>query len=202
MAVKRQIGLRDFHVAPLTSDTTSGTEYGDIVKIPGIISANISIERGTETYSSDDTTEEIISSLSSITVEVEVSNLSASERKLLLGQKVNKGVIAANVDDNAGEVAIMFRSQKTNGHYRYICLPKGKFSEPAESYATKTDSTTAQTLTMTFTGMHLVSNGNYKISVDSDESGVDSSFISSFFTEVKTDVPSESLLALEAKTQK
>lgn len=189
MAIKRQIGLRDFHVAPIETDTSSETTYGDIVKIPGIISANISIERGTETYSSDDTIEEVISSLSSITVEVEVSNLSASERSLLLGQKVNKGAVASNVDDIAGEVAIMFRSQKTNGHYRYICLPKGKFSEPAESYATKTDSTTAQTLTMTFTGMQLNSNGNYKISVDSDEPGVDSSFVSSFFEEVKTDVP-------------
>lgn len=189
MAIKRQIGLRDFHVAPIVTDTSSETNYGDIVKIPGIISANISIERGTETYSSDDTIEEVISSLSSITVEVEVSNLSASERSLLLGQKVNKGAVASNVDDIAGEVAIMFRSQKTNGHYRYICLPKGKFSEPAESYATKTDSTTAQTLTMTFTGMQLNSNGNYKISVDSDEPGVDSSFVSSFFEEVKTDVP-------------
>lgn len=189
MAIKRQIGLRDFHVAPIETDTSSETTYGDIVKIPGIISANISIERGTETYSSDDTIEEVISSLSSITVEVEVSNLSASERSLLLGQKVNKGAVASNVDDIAGEVAIMFRSQKTNGHYRYICLPKGKFSEPAESYATKTDSTTAQTLTMTFTGMQLNSNGNYKISVDSDEPGVDSSFVSSFFEQVKTDVP-------------
>ena len=189
MAIKRQIGLRDFHVAPIETDTSSETNYGDIVKIPGIISANISIERGTETYSSDDTIEEVISSLSSITVEVEVSNLSASERSLLLGQKVNKGAVASNVDDIAGEVAIMFRSQKTNGHYRYICLPKGKFSEPAESYATKTDSTTAQTLTMTFTGMQLNSNGNYKISVDSDEPGVDSSFVSSFFEQVKTDVP-------------
>lgn len=189
MAIKRQIGLRDFHVAPIVTDTSSETNYGDIVKIPGIISANISIERGTETYSSDDTIEEVISSLSSITVEVEVSNLSASERSLLLGQKVNKGAVASNVDDIAGEVAIMFRSQKTNGHYRYICLPKGKFSEPAESYATKTDSTTAQTLTMTFTGMQLNSNGNYKISVDSDEPGVDSSFVSSFFEQVKTDVP-------------
>lgn len=189
MAIKRQIGLRDFHVAPIVTDTSSETNYGDIVKIPGIISANISIERGTETYSSDDTIEEVISSLNSITVEVEVSNLSASERSLLLGQKVNKGAVASNVDDIAGEVAIMFRSQKTNGHYRYICLPKGKFSEPAESYATKTDSTTAQTLTMTFTGMQLNSNGNYKISVDSDEPGVDSSFVSSFFEEVKTDVP-------------
>ena len=189
MAIKRQIGLRDFHVAPIVTDTSSETTYGDIVKIPGIISANISIERGTETYSSDDTIEEVISSLSSITVEVEVSNLSASERSLLLGQKVNKGAVASNVDDIAGEVAIMFRSQKTNGHYRYICLPKGKFSEPAESYATKTDSTTAQTLTMTFTGMQLNSNGNYKISVDSDEPGVDSSFVSSFFEAVKTDVP-------------
>lgn len=190
MAIKRQIGLRDFHVAKLLTDVAgSDPTYGSITKIPGIISANISIERSSETYMSDDTVEEVLSSLSSITVEVEVSNLSAAERSLLLGQKTSAGVVASNVDDIANEVAIMFRSQKTNGAYRYICLPKGKFSEPSENYASKTDSVTAQTLTMTFTGMQLASNGNYKISADSDDEDIEDDFINTFFTSVKFALP-------------
>ena len=191
MAIKRQIGLKDFTVAPLTKDNAGEkSTYGEVLKIPGIISAKISIERGSDKIFSDDTTEDVINYLSSISVEIEVANLSAKERQALLGQTVQKGVVGASVNDVAKEVGIMFRSKKTNGKYRYISIPKGKFSEPSENYATKTDGTTAQTITMTFTGMPLNYNGIYKITADEDEEGIDTSYISTFLDNMKFELPS------------
>lgn len=196
MAIKRQIGLKDFTVAPLTAEPSGEKPtYGDVVKIPGIVNAKVTIERGSDKIYSDDTTEEVINYLSSISVEIEVANLSASERKLLLGQTVSKGVVAANVNDEAKEVGIMFRSRKTNGAYRYISIPKGKFSEPSEEYASKTDSTTAKTLTMTFTGMPLSYNGIYKITADDDETDIDREYINSFLTSMKFEIPTDSRTA-------
>ena len=93
MATKRQVGLKDFHVCKLVSDTPGvGATYEAPVRIPGIISATMSTERATENYYSDDMVEETFSSFNSITLEVEVSNLSQAERALLLGQTVVKGV--------------------------------------------------------------------------------------------------------------
>lgn len=192
MGVKRQIGIRDFHVAVLTesSDVAGGTPtYGEITKIPGIITANCSTERTSDSFYSDDTVEETYSSFNQITVELEVSNLSIAERALLLGQQTKKGVAVGNVDDAPKYVAIMFRSKKTNGKFRYVCMPKGKFTEPSESYASEAESVTAQTLTMTFTGIPLKANGNYKIVADEDETDIDTTFIQNFFTTVPVSLP-------------
>ena len=109
MSIKRQIGIRDFHVAVLNENTdiAGGTPtYETITKIPGIITATCSTERTSDSFYSDDTVEDTYSSFNQITVELEVSNLSIAERKLLLGQNTKKGVAVGNVDDTPNYVAM------------------------------------------------------------------------------------------------
>lgn len=190
MATKRQVGLKDFHVCKITSDTPgSGAVYESPVRIPGIISATMSTERSTENYYSDDIVEETFSSFNSISLEVEISNLSQSERALLLGQTVSKGVSAASADDTAEEVGIMFRSKRTDGKYRYVALTRGKFVEPSESFATESDSVSPQTMTLTFTGIPLQCNGIYKITADEGESDLPSDYLKTFFDAMKWELP-------------
>ena len=191
MATKRQVGLKDFHVCKITSDTPGeGAVYESPVRIPGIISATMSTERSTENYYSDDIVEETFSSFNSISLEVEISNLSQSERALLLRQTVTKGVSAASADDTAEEVGIMFRSKRTDGKYRYVALTRGKFVEPSESFATESDSVSPQTMTLTFTGIPLQCNGIYKITADEGEDDLPSDYLKNFFQEMKWQLPS------------
>lgn len=190
MATKRQVGLKDFHVCKiLTDEVGSGATYDTPVRIPGIISATMSTERSTENYYSDDIVEETFSSFNSISLEVEISNLSQSERALLLGQTVTKGVSAASADDTAEEVGIMFRSKRTDGKYRYVALTRGKFVEPSESFATESDSVSPQTMTLTFTGIPLQCNGIYKITADEGERDLPSDYLKNFFQEMKWQLP-------------
>ena len=194
MATKRQVGLKDFHVCKILTDVAGvGATYDTPVRIPGIISATMSTERSTESYYSDDIVEETFSSFNSISLEVEVSNLSQSESALLLGQKVKKGVSAASADDTASEVGIMFRSKRTNGQYRYVALTRGKFVEPSESFATESDSLSPQTMTLTFTGIPLQCNGIYKITADEGETDLPSNYLKNFFTEMKWQLPNDSV---------
>ena len=194
MATKRQVGLKDFHVCKILTDVVgSGATYDTPVRIPGIISATMSTERSTESYYSDDIVEETFSSFNNISLEVEVSNLSQSERALLLGQKVTKGVSAASADDTASEVGIMFRSKRTNGQYRYVALTRGKFVEPSESFATESDSLSPQTMTLTFTGIPLQCNGIYKITADEGEKDLPVDYLKNFFNEMKWQLPNEGL---------
>ena len=194
MATKRQVGLKDFHVCKiLTDEVGSGATYDTPVRIPGIISATMSTERSTESYYSDDIVEETFSSFNSISLEVEISNLSQSERALLLGQKVTKGVSAASADDTAKEVGIMFRSKRTNGQYRYVALTRGKFVEPSESFATESDSLSPQTMTLTFTGIPLQCNGIYKITADEGETDLTVDYLKNIFNEMKWQLPNEGL---------
>ena len=190
MATKRQVGLKDFHVCKIISDTPGvGATYEEPVRIPGIISANMSTERSTENYYSDDIVEETFSSFNSIQLEVEISNLSQEERALLLGQKVVQGVSAASADDVSAEVGIMFRSKRTDGRYRYVALTRGKFVEPSESFATESDSVSPQTMTLSFTGIPLQCNGIYKITADEGEAELPSQYIETFFEEMKWELP-------------
>ena len=194
MATKRQVGLKDFHVCKILTDVAGvGATYESPVRIPGIISATMSTERSTESYYSDDIVEETFSSFNSISLEVEVSNLSQSERALLLGQTVKKGVSAASADDTAKEVGIMFRSKRTNGQYRYVALTRGKFVEPSESFATESDSLSPQTMTLTFTGIPLQCNGIYKITADEGETDLPADYLKNFFNEMKWQLPNDSL---------
>ena len=194
MATKRQVGLKDFHVCKILTDVAGvGATYESPVRIPGIISATMSTERSTESYYSDDIVEETFSSFNSISLEVEVSNLSQSERALLLGQTVKKGVSAASADDTASEVGIMFRSKRTNGQYRYVALTRGKFVEPSESFATESDSLSPQTMTLTFTGIPLQCNGIYKITADEGETDLPKDYLKNFFTEMKWQLPNDSV---------
>lgn len=169
MAYKRQISLKDLHVAVLTegSDIEGGTpKYGAPKKINGAISASSSVNQSEEAYYSDDSVEEVHVAVNSMTFEVEISNLSIEERALLLGQKTVGAMAAGNKDDVAPEVWVGFRSKRTDGSYRYVSLPKCKFSVPAEAYATEAESATAQTITLTCNALPLLSNGNYKITLD------------------------------------
>lgn len=194
MATKRQVGLKDFHVCKILTDVVgSGATYDTPVRIPGIISATMSTERSTESYYSDDIVEETFSSFNNISLEVEISNLSQSERALLLGQTVKKGVSAASADDTAKEVGIMFRSKRTNGQYRYVALTRGKFVEPSESFATESDSLSPQTMTLTFTGIPLQCNGIYKITADEGETDLPADYLKNFFNEMKWQLPNDSL---------
>ena len=194
MATKRQVGLKDFHVCKILTDVAGvGATYDTPVRIPGIISATMSTERSTESYYSDDIVEETFSSFNSISLEVEISNLSQSERALLLGQTVTKGVSAASADDTAKEVGIMFRSKRTNGQYRYVALTRGKFVEPSESFATESDSLSPQTMTLTFTGIPLQCNGIYKITADEGETDLPADYLKNFFNEMKWQLPNDSL---------
>lgn len=169
MAYKRQISLKDLHVAVLTegSDIEGGTpKYSSPKKINGAISASSSVNQSEEAYYSDDSVEEVHVAVNSMTFEVEISNLSIEERALLLGQKTVGAMAAGNKDDVAPEVWVGFRSKRTDGSYRYVSLPKCKFSVPAEAYATEAESATAQTITLTCNALPLLSNGNYKITLD------------------------------------
>ena len=196
MAYKRQISLKDLHVAKLTegTDVVGGTPaYTNITKIKGAISASSSVNQSEESYYSDDSVEEVHVAVNSMTFEVEISNLSIEERALLLGQRTSGGMAAGNKDDMAPEVWVGFRSKRTDGTYRYVSLPKCKFSVPAEAYATEAESTTAQTITLTCNALPLICNGNYKITLDesSDLTEGQTTAKNAWFTKPVIDVVSE-----------
>lgn len=140
------IGVDRFHVAKLTSDPGTGTPtWGTPVFFPGV--NEISINPNTESTSIyyDDGVADTFTSLGEIEVTVTKSLVSTEEYNMLLGHEITTdGVTLFSSSDVAPDVAIMFRTQMTNGQFKYIVLYKGKFGDSEETFSGKEDSVEAQ----------------------------------------------------------
>ena len=188
--MSRQVGLKDFTIAMVTSDTpTIGAVAGAIVyaapqKIERSIKAVLKPKSTTTKLYSDDSVEEVVTLLDSIEVTIELNQLSVESRALLQGSTVVKGVLLETKDDVAPTLAIGFRSKKTNKKFRYVWLYKGSFEITEDTYETEEDKTKAQTATLVGTFYPRESDGAFRIIADEDSELMEPAFITSFFTAV------------------
>ncbi|MEN8906948.1 MAG: major tail protein [Clostridiales bacterium] len=113
----RQVGLRNIHIAILTSDTTEGAIYEAPEKLKRAISAKLTPKTNSENIYSDDAVEDVLHVFEGVDVEIEINQLSLTSRAKLQVAKVVKGVLIENKDDLAPIIAIGFKSKKSNGKF-------------------------------------------------------------------------------------
>lgn len=192
--VPRQIGLKDVHVALIESDGISGTVYKTPVKISRAITAKITPSVNSETLYSDDGVEDELSAFAGCEVEIEQNALTLEHRALLLGKRYQNGELVENSGDLPPKLALLFRSEKStstksNPVYRYCVLYKGKFSEIEDEYETKGEKPNSKTTKIKGKFYDRDSDGNWRLMLDTDATGVDADKIKNFFTAVQE--PSE-----------
>lgn len=180
----RQVGLRDIHIAVLIKDDMIGTDYGVPEKLERAISAKLSPKSNSKNIYSDDTVEDVVSSFEGVDVEIEINQLSLSSRAKLQGSKVVKGVLIESKDDIPPTIALVFKSKKSNGKYRYVWLLKGKFELAEDEYDTEAEKPSPKTAKLKGTFFARDFDGNYRFIRDEDAQGVDESIICSWFTAV------------------
>lgn len=186
----RQIGLKDVHVAIIESDGPSGTVYAAPVKISRAITAKITPSTNSETLYSDDGVEDELTAFAGCEVELEQNALSLEHRALLLGKKYENGELVENSNDIPPKLALLFRSEKSTSTkakpvYRYCVLYKGKFSEMEDEYETKGEKPNSKTAKIKGKFFDRESDGNWRLMLDTDATGVSETKISNFFTEVQ-----------------
>jgi phi13 family phage major tail protein len=181
----RQVGLKSVYVAELTEDSSTETTYDTPVFLENAISATISPTINTESWYSEDSMEEVSRTFDSITVEVETSQLSLSSRALLQGSSLVNGALLETSDDVAPTIALMFKSKKSTGAYRYVTLYKGSFDPTEDSYKTTENKKTGQTATIKGTFYARTSDNAYRLIMDDDEDDVDTTVIANWFTTVQ-----------------
>ncbi|SDY84785.1 major tail protein [Thermoactinomyces sp. DSM 45892] len=178
-----QVGLKDVHYAILTKDDVTGIVYEKPVPIRGAISAKISPSSNTETLYADDGPSEVATALGEISVELNMADLPLSVQASLLGHKMKNGILIKSAQDTPPYVAIGFKSMKSNGHYRYIWLYKGKFTTPESEYQTKEDSPSFQTPSIQGAFVKRDFDGHWQAIGDEDETGFTQA--SNWFQEVQ-----------------
>lgn len=190
MSTQRTVGLKDIHIALITSDENGvKTVYGTPENISGAINAKITKNISEDVLFSDDSVEDTLTTFESIDVEIEASALTMAIRAKIQGSKYAKGTIIESKDDLSPDLALGFRAKKGNGKYRYIWLLKGKFQSVSDEYATSEDKAKPQTAKFKGKFVARLYDGNYQIISDEDNTGVEATMISGWFTGVP-DVPS------------
>lgn len=178
------IGLSNFHYAILNSDTTSGTTYGTPVHVIGLRSATITPTTSEATLYYDNMAAETFSSLSDISIEIEMGHLTLAEQAALLGHTYADGQMVASKDDVAPYVAIMFEALHGDGSKKLVKLYKGKFAEVTETYNTNGENIEFTSPKITATFVSRISDGKWKAVFDERETGADATIASAWYTSV------------------
>lgn len=185
------IGLDRLYYAPITEEPiTSEETYGTPVMLAKAISAGLSVELAEATLYADDGVAEIIKEFKNGKLTLGVDDIGRVAAEILTGATTDdNGVLISSSEDGGKPVAIGLRAKKANGKYRYFWLYRVKFGIPETNLQTKGDSITFQTPTIEGTVMRrnkLDGQGNHpwKAEVSEGDTGVLSSTITSWFTEV------------------
>lgn len=180
-----RIGLSDLYAFPLKNDEKGNLAYGAPFKIAPAVSASISPSTSDDAFYADDVALISNQTISSIAVELETADIKDEIVAKLMGLEIDeKGVVHDNVNKVAPKVALAFRSLKSNNKYKYVVLYKGSFGVGEDEYATKEDSISFKTTTITGTFLPTVFNGDWRASVNEDANGVDAATIKEWFTKV------------------
>lgn len=168
-----RIGVDMLFYAKVISDNAEGTVYGTPVRLEGVNNIGYNPNTQSASYDADDGTYVSYSADGEVQTTLEVANLDPTIYADIMGLKMEGGIIKEGASDNAPEIAIGFRSQKSDGSYRFIWITKGKCQKQQENYTTKGGSgITFQPTSIVHIAENRASDGVKRIQLDSNSDGV------------------------------
>lgn len=155
---KSQVGLDKIYYAPVTKDDATGYTAGAPVYLAPAASAKVSTTKSTNMQYADDGPFDTFGGEGETSVEIEITNVPLATAAALTGRTYNttNGMLIEGSGAAAPEFALLFRSKKSNGKYRYICYLKGKFALGDEEFSTLEAQPAPKLAKLTFTGMNTI----------------------------------------------
>ncbi|CED93261.1 Phage protein, tail component [Romboutsia ilealis] len=188
MAKIGQIGLSGLHLAK-RNELTNEVDTDTTISVAGLVTAEVEIETVSENIYADDVVAEVIASgFSSGTVTMELLGLSMEEYALISGQEIVDGVVADNSNVLSPVLAMTFKSQKSNGTYRYVSLPQVKANIKGESFTTKEDGVEIANVEIEFSIIPMAETGIWRVRADQDACK-NTEFLNTFLTTFPENVP-------------
>ena len=184
------IGLDKLYYSKITEDAGGIETYGTPIQLAKAMKADLSVELAEATLYADDGPAEIVKEFKSGKLSLGIDDIGITAAEDLTGAKIDDNhVVVSGSEDGGTPVAVGFRAKKANGKYRYFWLYRVVFGIPATNLTTKGDSITFSTPTIEGTVMRrnkLDGQGKHpwKAEVNDGDTGVISSTITGWFTEV------------------
>ena len=163
----RRVGLKDVHVALVTTDTETDYITDTPILLKRSLSAKITEKKTTDTLYADDTVDEFVETLDSISVEIDLADLNPEQEALIKGSTFNAGFLTDNENDISNTIALGFRARRTDGTYEFVWLHVGQFNEGIEDdYESKADKIKTQSKTLKGSFRARKKDGNWRVRVN------------------------------------
>lgn len=170
--VASTVGLKNVVIAPLTTDTEDTLTYGELQLMAGAIEASITPESADpDVQYADDIEFDVLYPDPQLAFKTKMADIPLLIQEMIFGNKVDdNGVLIRTASDKPPYFAVGFKSEKTNGSYRYVWLFKVRAKPVTENYATREGtSVTRQTGEVEWVAIKRTHDGRYQAVADEGE---------------------------------
>ena len=185
--VASTIGLKNVVIAPLLTDTDEGHTYGELQLMAGAIEASITPENADpDIQYADDVEFDVLYPDPELAFKTKMADIPLSIQEMIFGNKIDdNGVLIRAASDKPPYYAVGFKSEKSDGSYRYVWLYKVRAKPVTENYQTKEGtSITRQTGEIEWTAIKRTHDGQYQAVADEGQNGFTSDKGESFLQSV------------------
>lgn len=185
--VASTIGLKNVVIAPLTEDTKDSHTYGDVQAVAGAIDATITPENSEPNIQyADDIEFDALYPDPELKFALQMADLPLIIQEMIFANVIDdNGVLIRTAQDKPPYFACGFKSEKSDGKYRYVWLYKCRAAPMTEKYQTKEGKTiNRQTGSVEFTAIKRTHDARYQAVADEGENGFDAAAGASFLETV------------------
>lgn len=185
--VSSTVGLKNMVIAPLTEDTEEGTTYGTLQAVAGAIEATITPESADpDVQYADDHEFDTLYPDPEVTFSTSMADIPLAIQEMIFGNAIDdNGVLVRTASDRPPYFAVGFKSEKSDGTFRYVWLFKVRAKPATETYATKEGtSVTRQTGEVEWTAIKRTHDGRYQAVADEGQNGFDATKAATFLESV------------------
>ena len=172
--VSSTVGLKNMVIAPLTVDTEATVTYGTLQLVAGAIEATITPENADpEVQYADDIEFDVLYPDPELSFKTKMADIPLAIQETIFGNSIDdNGVLVRAAADKPPYYAVGFKSEKSNGKYRFVWLYKVRATPLTETYATKEGGTISrQTGEVEWTAIKRTHDGLYQAIADEGENG-------------------------------
>ena len=176
--VSSTVGLKNVVIAPLTEDTETSHTYGELQLMAGAIEASITPENADpDVQYADDIEFDTLYPDPELTFSTSMADIPLSIQEQIFGNQIDdNGVLVRTASDRPPYFAVGFKSEKSDGTYRFIWLYKVRAKPMTENYKTKEGQTiTRQNGSVEWTAIKRTHDGRYQAVADEGQNGFDAS---------------------------
>ena len=185
--VSSTVGLKNVVIAPLTEDTETSHTYGELQLMAGAIEASITPENADpDVQYADDIEFDTLYPDPELTFSTSMADIPLSIQEQIFGNQIDdNGVLVRTASDRPPYFAVGFKSEKSDGTYRFIWLYKVRAKPMTENYKTKEGQTiTRQNGSVEWTAIKRTHDGRYQAVADEGQNGFDASKAATFLESV------------------